>query len=217
MKILRLGVAAAVILCLLCLGLASEAAGALPEFKPAAGELLFLSLLYLQRSGPITVHCEHDKLRSGVAALIINAHLVGPLVIQYESCTSSGATKTGCPINSSGVESGLIDTTTLRGSLGLVLPSGRVGLLISPTSGKIWATLAANECAPETKVTGAEAGLVTPVGEPTLTGTVSFTPRDIEKIDTLSGLIEPELVAYSEPATVEGIEHYTWHNKVEVT
>jgi len=218
MKIARLaGLMFAAILAI-SLAVASVASAA-PEFKPAEGTFTGTSGVGTLKGGSETVVCAKDT-NSGT---ISSATLAGNVLIHFLECTSSGATKSGCKVNSVGASEGLILTTTLHGILGTVLGNGGgVGLLLLPISGKRFVTLASNECTKETAVTGDIAGLVSPTGKSQTTGKLSFTTSNkkqlIKTIDLSSGgSVEPELVAYSATATEETEDSITFSKAIEVT
>lgn len=68
------------------------------------------------------------------------------------------------------------------------------------------------------------AGLIKPVGTKSAKGTLTFAAahpgsakQEIEKIDTLAGLLEPELSFFSSAASEETTETITWEKEVEIT
>jgi hypothetical protein len=152
---------------------------------------------------------------------IITSMSMRDVVLHFLECTSSGASKSGCTVKSTNTTgAGLILTATLRAFIGTVLPSKGGGLLLLPASGKTVTTLAGNECTEETKVTGSVAGSILPTGKSVTTSKVTFAAASgkqaITDIDTLSGLVKPELVAFSVSATEEAAEEVTWGKAVEV-
>jgi hypothetical protein len=197
--------------------LVASSASATPLFRSSnvGATFLGLSLFGTLKAGSDIVTCEHDVFAGAIASV----HLVGPFDIHFLGCTSAGSTKSGCLVGSPGVTPGLILTTTLHALLGLVLPSELPGLLVLPASGKVFVELISNECTPTTKVTGSVAGLLEEdqVGELVLESLVLFIPKDITKIDTLNGLVEPGLSAFSEEATFQTTVHITWHEDIEIT
>lgn len=169
------------------------------------------------KAGADVVTCKKD---TGTGELP-STMLMNNVVIHFLECTSSGASKSGCSVKSTNTSvAGLILTATLHGVIGTVLPSKAAGLLLLAASGKTFATLAGNECTPETKVTGTVAGLITPTGKSQTTSKVTFSApggkQEIKDIDTLGGLVEPELVAFSVSATEETAEEITWGKAVEI-
>ncbi|HTC59349.1 MAG TPA: hypothetical protein VK691_04440 [Solirubrobacteraceae bacterium] len=105
--------------------------------------------------------------------------------------------------------------------LGTVLPSGAAGLLILPTSGKALYTLEANACTPESRVIGSVAGVIAPTGKAQNTSKLTLSGTNgketVGKIDVAGGMVEPELVAFSETAT-ESVEYaLQFSQAIEVT
>jgi hypothetical protein len=200
---------------------AASASSAAPTFKPASGSLTAKGGTSVLKGGSDTVTCAKNE----AAGAISSASLVGPFTIHFLECTSSTTGSTAkCSIkNLNGPAEGLIITSTVHGVLGTVLPSGEAGLLILPTSGKVFVTLEKNACTPETKVSGSVAGAVSPTGKSQTTGklvlkTVGGTGKEeIAKIDTATGLAEPELVAFTETATETTEDSITFSAPVEVT
>jgi hypothetical protein len=117
----------------------------------------------------------------------------------------------------------------LHGLLGVVLPKpaagSNVGLLLLPTSGKTFTTLASNTCTMETKVTGSVGGLVKPTRKSQISSKVIFGvtsgKQNIKDIDlSIGGLAKPELNAFSTAATEETEETeeaLSYEKEVEVT
>jgi hypothetical protein len=218
MRIIRLTGLALVAILAVSLAAVSVAA-ATPSFNPANGQSLTVSGgTSTLTSGTEVVTCTSDA----ISAKIASAMLAGPFVIDFSGCKSAGATKSGCTVSSTNTSnSGLILTTTLHAVLGLALPSNVAGLLILPTSGKRFVTLAGNECTEETRVNGSVAGLITPIGSEQTTGKIVFTApsgkQEIKDIDTLSGLIKPELEAFAQTATEVNEQSVTFGEATEVT
>jgi hypothetical protein len=143
---------------------------------------------------------------------------VGPFFVHFLECKSSGNNgATYCEVGGKGQPAGLILTKTLHALLGLALPSNLPALLLLPTSGKLFVEFESNACTPTTKVTGTVAALISNQrGVPSLTTLLTFRPKDIEQIDTLLGLTEPELVAYAQTATFETVAHLAWSKDIEI-
>jgi streptogrisin C len=197
-----------------------------PEFKPTtkqkftgasgASELV-------ANNGAETVTCERDTSGGEVAS----PTLLGGVVIRFLGCKSSGSGGSGCTVKSTGAPAeGLIITATLHGLLGVVLPKpaagSNVGLLLLPTSGKTFTTLASNTCTMETKVTGSVGGLVKPTRKSQISSKVIFGvssgKQNIKDIDlSIGGLAKPELNAFSTAATEETEEALSYEKEVEVT
>jgi len=220
MKIIRLAGLAIVAVLAVSLAVASTASAGVYLFSPGSVGATFtgLSLAGVLSGASNIVECKDDVNAGEVA----NVHLLGPFDIKFTSCTSSSATgEKGCPVHSTGAGEGEILTTTVHALLGLVLPAvglGLGGLLVLPTSGKVFTTLVANNCTIETKITGSVAGLLedSQGGHLILEALVLFIPKDIKKIDTLNGLVEPGLTAFSEEAFLETVEHLTFNRDVLV-
>jgi len=219
MKVIRLAGLAVVAVLAVSLAVASTASAGVYLFTPGSVGATFvgLSLAGELRAGGNSIACKDDVN----AGTIANVHLLGPFDIKFTGCISSGSGGSGCAANSVGAAEGEILTTTVHALLGLVLPAvglGLGGLLVLPTSGKRFVTVAANTCTKESVITGSVAGLLedNQGGHLILEALVLFIPNDIKKIDTLNGLVEPELVAFSETATLETVEHLTFNRDVLV-
>jgi hypothetical protein len=223
MKIARLAGLIALAVAALSLAAASLASAALPSFNPStkqkfigtSGEVKFVAA-----SGVEVITCTKATSQGEIT----EAMLVGNITDHFLECTSAAPTKQGCAENSVGASTGLILTKTIHGVLGLVLPSGLVGVTLLPVSGHVFVELERNECTKATSVTGSIAGLLSPVGKSQTTGTLTFhavhpgsSKEEIEKVDTLSGLAEPELVGFTTVASGEGTESVTAEKAVEVT
>lgn len=138
-----------------------------------------------------------------------------------ESISPAGP-RNGCEVNSTGASSGLILTTTLHGILGLILPSKLPGLLLLPSSGKTFVTLEKNGCLPEASITGNIVALITPVATKTTKGILNFAVSvsgkdEITDIDTLAGLITPELTELGAEVALNQKDEVTFEKEVEVT
>jgi len=219
MKVIRLAGLAIIVVLAVSLVVASTASAGVYLFSPGSVGATFvgLSLAGVLKAGADSIECKDDVN----AGTIANVHLLGPFDIKFTSCVSNGPTATGCAANSLGAGEGEILTTTVHALLGLVLPAvglGLGGLLVLPTSGKRFVTVAGNNCTPETAITGSVAGLLedNQGGHLILEALVLFIANDIKKIDTLNGLVEPELVAFSEAATLATVEHLTFNRDVLV-
>ncbi len=214
MKIARL--ASPILIASLVAGLvaASAASAALPEFRPAAGTYDGNASAGTLKAGENTVTCASAVFSGEIAS----PRLLGiSSYIHFLNCESSGATDQNCPVRNPGSNLSLIFTLPLHAVLGLALPSHLVALLVLPATGKHIVTLEGNACTPETSITGSIAGLVTPVGVPTLESSVTFLPNGITDLDVLGGLAKPSLNAFSVTATLETVAHLTWHTDVEIT
>jgi hypothetical protein len=219
MKVIRLVGLAIVAVLAVSLAVAATASASPYLFRASNVENTFLglSLPGTIKAGADTIACNHDIFAGAIASV----HLAGPFDITFRQCVSAGSGGSGCPVNSPGAAPGEILTKTLHALLGLVLPAiglGLGGLLVLPTSGKQFVTLEGNSCTPETIVTGNVAGLLedSQVGHLVLDNLVLFIPKDITKIDTLNGLVEPELIAFTELATLETVVHIKWHKDTEI-
>lgn len=217
MKIIRLAGAMLAVALAIAFVIAPNAAAAKYLFRTQDVTKAFTgkSLPGTIKTGLRTVTCERDEF----AGTIANVHLVGPFSIKYNGCKSFVTPTTMCPVNSLGAGEGEIVTLTVHGLLGLVLPNGAAGLLVLPTAGARWFTLAGNNCTTENALTGSVAGLIpaSQIGLQVLDLLASFIPADITKIDTLNGLVEPQLTLFGETATLSTLEHLEWHQEVEIS
>jgi hypothetical protein len=218
MKPIRLGSALAFAVLAVSLAATSAASATLPSFNTTKVKLTGTQSGPNRLSASLNiVICTANK-SSGEATA---AMLLGGLTIDYTGCTSSGGTKSGCPINSIGAPVGLILTKTLHGTLGIALPSGAAAILLLPISGKEFASLEGNECTPETAVSGDVAGLITPTGKVQTTGKIVLNvvseAQEVKDIDTLAGLVVPKLTSFSTTALLEDKENLTWAKALEVT
>lgn len=216
MKIVRLVGLLALAVAAMSLAAASSASAAVPLFNPASGTFTSISGPGTLKASSDTVFCKKDTN----VGTITSSMSVGGVVVHFLECTSSGASKANCEVNSVGAAKGLIITNALHGILGTVLPSGLAGLLLLPIATKKFVTLEANACTPETAITGSVAGLITPVGRSQTTGKLTLLApsgkQEIKDIDTLFGLVEPELVAFSATATEETEDELTYSQAIEV-
>jgi hypothetical protein len=205
---------AALAMGLLSVASASAAESSNPLFLPAVGQSIE------GVSGPSTlkavtgqvITCQKDHATGAITSSL----LAGKVFVHYLECTvvsnESGGTR--CTVKSKGVSGeteGLIITKELHGILGLILSPAPLdtGILFLPVVGKIFVELAEAtkgtlKCAPETKITGTVAALITPVGVDTTKGLLVFPEGTIKKIDLTHGLglVEPELVAYTSGAVL---------------
>jgi hypothetical protein len=218
MKVIRL--AGLAIVAVLAVGLAavstSSAASYLFRATNVGNTFSGLSLAGTLKAGTDVVTCKDDVN----AGTIANVHLIGPFDIKFTGCTSSNSTQGGCPVNSEGAEPEEILTRTVHALLGLVLPLtglGLGGLLVLPTSGKLFVALAANECTPTTLVTGTTAGLLeSPQLGTLVTEALVLFNNSIKEIDTLAGLTNVGLSAFGEAAALVTVEHLTFNQGTEV-
>jgi len=221
MKVIRL--AGLVLMAVLAVGLmAASAASAETSYLFNSSDIgsiaLGLSLAgTLKSSATEFVVCADDKSEAKIA----NVHLLGPFDITFSGCksTSNGGT-TYCTAKSTNVSTeGVILTLTVHALLGTVLPSELAGLLVLPTASRRFVTIAANNCTIETAVEGSTAGLLfaSQIDRPVSESLVNFIPNDITKIDTLNGIVEPELTAFGLTSTLQTLEHIAWDGPCEVT
>jgi hypothetical protein len=222
MKIARLVGLIALTVAAMSLAAVSVASAALPSFNPSTKQKFTgTSGTGLLVAGGSDINCTSDTSQGEIT----EAMLVGNIIVHFLGCTSTGAGGSGCSVKSVGAPAGnLIITKTLHGVLGLVLPSGLVGLILLPASGHTFFFLEASTCIKETSVTGSIAGLLSPVGSKTLTSTLTFKAEhpgsgkeEIKQLDTLSGISEPELSLFTTVASEETTENITWEKDVEVT
>jgi hypothetical protein len=220
MKVIRLAGLAIVAVLVVSLSVASTASAGVYLFSPGSVGATFvgLSLAGTLRAGADSISCKDDVN----AGTIANVHLLGPFDIKFTSCTASGTGGENCSAKSPGAAEGEILTHTVHALLGLVLPAvglGLGGLLVLPVSGKQFVTIEETTCTGiATTITGSVAGLLedNQGGHLILEALVLFIPNDIKKIDTLNGLVEPALTAFSEEATLETVEHLTFNRDVLV-
>jgi len=170
-------------------------------------------------SGPSTLHsvtgqtitCQKDN----ALGFVTSSLLIGKLFVHYLECTvveNEEPGKTRCTIKSVGAEGeGLILTKELHGILGLILNPKPLdtGILFLPVNGKVFvefaeATNGTVKCAPEAKVTGTIAALITPIGVDTLKGLLVFPKESIKSIDLTHGLgyVEPALSFFGSLASL---------------
>lgn len=212
-------VGAAVAICALT---TSSAAAAIPEFTvlPSVKQYEELVVAGTLKAGPEVVVCQKGTATGEITGM----HTVGKVIFKLKECVSASSTRSGCAINSPGAKSGEIVSNTLKGELGSVKPAEAttlVGVLSKPESGKVFTSLEGNECTPATKVTGTIAGEVGPIKQLTNKGFINFETasgkQKIKLILALSGLVEPELVAFSLTATEEKREKLESKEPIEVS
>jgi hypothetical protein len=226
MKIARLVSLALVVMLVMGLAAVSAASAAEPLFVPVGATLLGDSGLVtlISANGADVIHCEG----SHASGTISTSLLLGNVVIHYLECTTSGASKSNCPVSSEGIENekGLILTATLHGILGLILPSKEVGLLFLPVKGSTFTSLNENACTVETAVSGSVAGLVEPINTPTTKGRILFErepgPGNTQAILDIDlthglGLVAPRLTFFSTTATLTQLGLVTFSAATEVT
>jgi hypothetical protein len=221
MKVIRL--AGLMLMAVLAVGLmATSAASAETSYlfsSSSVGSIaLGLSLAGTLKAGEKDfIVCADDRSEAKVA----NVHLLGPFDITFSGCKStSNAGLTYCTAKSTNVSTeGVILTLTVHALLGTVLPSELAGLLVLPTASRRFVTIARNECSPETAVEGSTAGLLfaSQIGHSITESLVNFIANDITKIDTLNGIVEPELTSFGLTSTLTTLEHIAWDGPAEVT
>jgi hypothetical protein len=195
-----------------------------PEFVPATGTFSGDSgTSILSADNGIDVVTCATNVASGSKT---SSTTVGGVIVHFLNCKASGETKSGCTVKSAGAAEGLIVTNTLDGILGLILPkpaSGSgVGLLLLPSSGSIFVTLAGNACTEETAITGTVAGEVLPIKSPQTTGKLTFngtgSKANIKGFDPSVGAAKTaKLVAFSFEASQTTAELLTFSATTEVT
>jgi hypothetical protein len=180
MKVGRLS--SLVVVAALALGLAaaSTALAALPEFTPTGASVTGSGGAGVLRGGENAVTCEKNVIVGGPT---VRRFLIGPFRIHFLGCSSTGATKAGCAVSSTGQSSGLILTNTLHiVPVLFIYPSKRhtTSDLLLPVAGKEFTKLAANECTKETAVTGNLVGAPLPVGRATTKAAIDFNAVEEE-------------------------------------
>jgi hypothetical protein len=219
MRVIRLAGLAIIAVLAVSLAVASTGSAASYLFRASNVGNTFtgLSLAGTLKAADNTIACT-DDVNTGTIA---NVHLLGPFNIKFVGCQSSGSGGSGCSVKSVGASAeNEILTRTVHALLGTVLPIvglGEGGLLVLPVSGKVFVQLQSNNCTPETLVTGTVAGLLeaSQLGKLVLEALVLFT-NSIKEIDTLAGLTEPKLSAFSEEGTLVTVEHLTFNKDTEV-
>jgi Tfp pilus assembly major pilin PilA len=181
----------------------APAALAEPEFAPSTKQTISgrggSSLL--SDSAGASIQCEQDTS----TAEITGAKTVGGMVVLFTGCFGkTSESESACTVKSASAKNaGEIDTLTLKGLLGLVAKAealSGVGLLLEPTTGHSWFTVAKATCATEAAVEGSVAGEITGVIEGGLAAEVNFVgssgKQTIKKITVPAGEKEPELKAF---------------------
>jgi hypothetical protein len=223
MKIARLAGLMFVVVTALSLAVASAAFGK-AEFKQTGltftGKSDGLNELV---EGKNKIVCEANT----TSGTISSAFLAGGVTVSFTGCTSSGATKENCIANSVGAPAGDINTETLHGVLGLILPRGTgtgVALVLLPAVSKEpFVVIAKNECTIETAVEGNVGGEVVPVGKKQNTGLLNFQPNgaveSVKDVDLSSNgaLIVTALKAFGSPATQKTHELLSYSGELEVS
>jgi len=192
--------------------LASVASAADPEFTtlPAGSSVTSLSLALttltlLRSSAGDTVVCTHERSSAAITGMTS----VGKVVVNYTDCALHNSTGV-CSISSKtpgNVGAGEVQTTTLRGLLGLTSESSTgVGELFTPETGKIFVTFQPTGSPCSTPIEAAEgevAGEVTPINKVVSDGQLIFLPSPagghIQKIETIrvpSGTAKPVLLSF---------------------
>jgi hypothetical protein len=197
-----------------------------PLFSPASGQSvtsLGLGNATLVAAGNTIVCTAHQT----VSGTVSNSLLIGNVVIHYLGCSATVTTTgtTGCSVKSIGAPGeNLILTKTLHGILGLLLPSNETGILFLPVAGREFVTFAKSEkegkeCTKESEVEGSVAALVSPVGQLTLTGTLTTLAVAKAAIDLTHGLgpATAKLTAFGETGTQAQTDDVTFGIDTEVT
>jgi hypothetical protein len=196
---------------------ATSVQAALPEFTVLPSIKKYTELISpgTDKAGGNTVTCEGGSATGEITGM----RTVGKITFKLKGCVSSGSGGSGCPINTPGAGEGELVSTTLKGELGTVKASEAltlVGDLAEPETGKKWMTLVANKCTPEVSLTGTIAGEVGPVNKLTTKGFINFVPGKIKQISVLSGLVEPDLMAFSEEVEIERFETLSSTEPMEI-
>jgi hypothetical protein len=150
----------------LALGLTTASTAlALPEFSTTKVSFSATSGSgkLVGNNGTETLTCAKDTVSTSE---IVTKFLVGPFVVHFLECKSTGTTGSGCTAKSVGAPEGLILTNTLHGFLVLQqLSTGAhvTWLLALPIGTNIFTTLASNKCTKGTQVTGQVGGEITPL------------------------------------------------------
>jgi hypothetical protein len=205
---------------------------AAPEFNPST-KVAFTgkgsSPKLLGGFGIEKVACE----KSASSGEVLTATEARNVVVSFSHCiaVSNRGERETCTAKSTNApnESSIV-TTTLRGSLGLILPKPKsgsdVGLLLEPAEGKTFFILQPDTtkgCFEEQRVTGKIAGLIEPVGVLSTTAKLTLAAtsgkQNIEEIDLSAGglPVEPELISFGAEVAEEATEQLSFAAKVEVT
>jgi hypothetical protein len=205
----------------------ASASAALPEFKPVPTKKKFTDTsgaVYF-RAGTETIKCT----ASTTSGEITSTSTLGKTVEKLTGCqwqTAGGV----CPLHSVGAKEGEIVTNSLTGELGTVFTTKEaasgVGLLLEPTTGTVWATIApsAGPCnSIETALEGKVAGEVAAIGKKATTNTLVFGvtsgKQDIKEITLDSGkVVKPKFSGWGIAAwTTEASDALTFEEALEVT
>jgi hypothetical protein len=199
---------------------AAVASATTPEFKPVPTKKKFTdtsgSVLFRFDNGSETMTCTKSSATGGE---ITGAGTVGGLVVKFTSCKTTGATGEGCAVKSTNTKTeGEILTNSLTGELGTVAIEPKLGehlswtaLLLKPTSGTTWTTLAANKCTKETLVTGDLAPEVSVIGKKQATNKLVFSA-------TTGKALGEEITLHSgKTAEVKGLTAWTTNLQFETT
>jgi hypothetical protein len=231
MKIARLAGLVFVAVMAVSLAVASTASAIpLPLFAPVEGQLVSAtSGTSILTGGGDVISCTSSVFHG----FVLSSLLIGNAQIHYLGCTATGEAGTvKCTIKSkaAGSGEGLILTNTVHGILGLVLPSGAIGILFLPTStsSKVFVELeesknGASKCTPATKVEGDIIGGISPIGVSSKTGKTTFAlsnkKQEDREIDLTHGLghVEAELIAFSATSTLSQENLVTFAIATEVT
>jgi hypothetical protein len=225
MKITRLfGVVLVAVLAISAM--AASTASAIPKYRlPIAlrgfAGLSGLTLWRNPANGDI-IDCTHDHL----VGFIINDDEVD-LKEHFLNCSVIVNGQGPCTVKSVGSEGGLIISSLIRGLLGLLhQPAGAAGILLVPSTGHVFWTLAATEApcnTTETAFEGSVAGLYSPTGKLQSTALITTAPvsatgkQEITLILTLFGVIKPKWTSFgATEATDESVEALTYEESVEV-
>jgi len=203
---------------------AAAASAATPEFKPVPTKKKFTST-----SGTVTFEASGNTLtceKSATTGESTGAETLGKVIVKFTGCKSTGSGGSNCALKSKNTTTaGEILTDALDGELGTVATtqaSSGVGVLLKPATGTLWTELEANTCTHATKVTGTIAAEVATIGKKQATNKFVFATsggsQGIKKITLDSGkTAEPELVAWSEPLTMNKTDEVTFEEALEVT
>jgi hypothetical protein len=211
----------------LALGLTTASTAlALPEFSTTKVSFSATSGSgkLVGNNGTETLTCAKDTVSTSE---IVTKFLVGPFVVHFLECKSTGTTGSGCTAKSVGAPEGLILTNTLHGFLVLQqLSTGAhvTWLLALPIGTNIFTTLASNKCTKGTQVTGQVGGEITPLKKSQTTGKVILTAagQNLAVGETFEGgevgtHEYKGLTAFTASATEETEESVTFGKAVEVT
>jgi hypothetical protein len=191
-----------------------------PEFSPSTKQKITGSskTSSISSSAGTLITCPNDTSTGEVSG----STTLGNVIVTFTGCTGKEGGKE-CTVKSvSAKNAGEIVMHTLKGTLGLVssseAPSG-VGLLLEPTTGKVWSTVEKTSCTIETAVEGSLAGEVGPInegkeGELAFTGNVGS--QSIKKI-TVGGVEhKPQLTAFGTTVSDSRTEGILFEKSVEI-